>query len=122
MTIIVRRLFAIHNDEVNEYLLSKTILQSHVFINMPKLKTHKKIGVTLKFEKLIGINGDKNWIPHYRIGDPRHEGDEFDSAGILRHMESLLKDRFKEKAFQMAEEGLRAGLFFARYCARPRRL
>jgi uncharacterized protein (DUF362 family) len=106
--------FRHHNDEVNEYLLSKTILQSDVFINMPKLKTHKKIGVTLNLKNLIGINGDKNWIPHYRIGDPRRNGDEFDSGGILRHMESLLKDKFKEKAFQMAERGSKAGLFFAR--------
>jgi len=103
-----------HNDRVNEYLLCKTVLQSDVFINMPKLKTHKKIGVTLNMKNLIGINGDKNWIPHYRAGGPRHEGDEFDSSSILRHMESLVKDSFKEKAFQMAEEGSRAGLFFAR--------
>ena len=81
---------------------------------MPKLKTHKKIGVTLNLKNLIGINGDKNWIPHYRIGSPRTEGDEFNSRSILRHMESLLKDKFKEKAFHMAERGSKAKLFFAR--------
>jgi uncharacterized protein (DUF362 family) len=102
-----------HNDKVNEYLLSKTILESDVFINMPKLKTHKKIGVTLNLKNLIGINGDKNWIPHYRIGGPARRGDEFDSSGILRHMESLLKDKFKEKAFQLSQRGSKA-LIFAR--------
>lgn len=103
-----------HNDKVNEYLLSKTVLQSDVFINMPKLKTHKKIGVTLNLKNLIGINGDKNWIPHYRIGGPTRKGDEFDSSGILRHMESLFKDKFKEKAFRMAQQGSKAKLFLAR--------
>ena len=87
-----------HNDRVNEYLLCKTVLQSDVFINMPKLKTHKKIGVTLNLKNLIGINGDKNWIPHYRVGSPRRKGDEFGSESILRHMESMLKDKFKEKS------------------------
>ena len=106
--------FRHHNDKVNEYLLSKTVLSSDVFINMPKLKTHKKIGVTLNLKNLIGINGDKNWIPHYRIGGPTREGDEFASTGILRHMESLLKDKFKEKAYQLAERGAEARLLIAR--------
>src|SRR5262249_46288237 len=104
-----------HNNKVNEYLLSKTVLQSDVFINMPKLKTHKKIGVTLNLKNLVGINGDKNWIPHYRIGSPKHQGDEFGSSSILRHMESLLKDSFKEKAFRIAQEGSKAKLLVARF-------
>lgn len=103
-----------HNEQVNEYLLSNTVLESDVFINMPKLKTHKKIGVTLNMKNLIGINGDKNWIPHYRIGSPKAEGDEFNSQSILRHMESLLKDRFKEKAFRFVEQGSRTKLLLAR--------
>jgi uncharacterized protein (DUF362 family) len=102
-----------HNKEVNEYLVSRTVLESDVFINMPKLKTHKKIGVTLNLKNLIGINGDKNWIPHYRVGSPKHGGDEFDTTSILRHMESLLKDRFKEKAFDMAQRNSKAGMYIA---------
>ena len=103
-----------HNDKVNKYLLSKTVLDSDVFINIPKLKTHKKIGVTLNLKNLIGINGDKNWIPHYRVGSPKQSGDEYAMANALRHMESLLKDRFKEKAFALAESESKAGLYVAR--------
>jgi uncharacterized protein (DUF362 family) len=103
-----------HDDKVNKYLLSRTVLESDVFINMPKLKTHKKIGVTLNLKNLIGINGDKNWIPHYRVGSPKHNGDEYAMANALRHMESLLKDRFKEKAFALAESESKVGLYVAR--------
>jgi uncharacterized protein (DUF362 family) len=103
-----------HNDKVNQYLLSKTVLDSDVFINVPKLKTHKKIGVTLNLKNLIGINGDKNWIPHYRVGSPTRNGDEYATANALRHMESLLKDKFKEGAFVLAESGSKAGLYVAR--------
>ena len=103
-----------HNDKVNKYLLSKTVLDSDVFINIPKLKTHKKIGVTLNLKNLIGINGDKNWIPHYRVGSPKQNGDEYAMANALRHMESLLKDRFKEKAFALAASESKAGLYVAR--------
>ncbi len=84
------------------------------FINMPKLKTHKKIGVTLNLKNLIGINGDKNWIPHYRVGSPKQNGDEYATANALRHMESLLKDRFKETAFALAESESKVGLYVAR--------
>jgi len=103
-----------HNDTVNKYLLSKTVLDADVFINLPKMKTHKKIGVTLNLKNLIGINGDKNWIPHYRVGSPQQNGDEYAMVSTLRHMESLLKDKFKEKAFALAELQSKAGLYVAR--------
>ena len=103
-----------HNEQVNEYLLSKTVLEADVFINLPKLKTHKKIGVTLNLKNLIGINGDKNWIPHYRLGSPGRNGDEFAMSNTLRHIESLVKDRFKEKAFAWAESNSRVGMLVAR--------
>lgn len=57
-----------HFDSKNEYLIPKTILDSDVFINVPKLKTHKKAGVTLSMKNLIGINADKSWIAHHRRG------------------------------------------------------
>ncbi|MFA6436041.1 MAG: DUF362 domain-containing protein [Candidatus Gracilibacteria bacterium] len=66
-----------HNEKVNEYLIPKTILESNIFINVPKLKTHKKAGVTLSMKNLIGINGDKSWIAHHREGSKDKNGDEF---------------------------------------------
>jgi len=57
-----------HNPEKNEYLLPKTILTADLFINVPKLKTHRKAGVTLSMKNLIGVNGDKSWIAHHRKG------------------------------------------------------
>jgi len=57
-----------HYDSKNEYLIPKTILDADVFINVPKLKTHKKAGVTLSMKNLIGINADKSWIAHHRRG------------------------------------------------------
>lgn len=50
-----------HHGEVQEYLLCATPILADVFINMPKLKTHKKSGVTLSMKNLVGINADKNW-------------------------------------------------------------
>ena len=57
-----------HHDEVNEYLIAKTMLDADLFINVPKLKTHRKAGITVCLKNLVGINGDKSWIAHHRRG------------------------------------------------------
>jgi hypothetical protein len=54
-----------HMDGRNEYLLSETALSADLLVNLPKLKTHKKTGVTLALKNLVGINGDKNLLPHH---------------------------------------------------------
>jgi len=66
-----------HNYEKNEYFISNTILNSDLFINVPKLKTHQKAGITFAMKNLIGINGDKSWIAHHRSGSPKKGGDEY---------------------------------------------
>jgi uncharacterized protein (DUF362 family) len=65
------------------YHIPNTILQSELFINMPKIKTHKKAGITIAMKNLIGINGEKAWIPHYRRGSIKHGGDEYDDNQIF---------------------------------------
>ncbi len=66
-----------HSDGRNQYLVSRTVLNADLVINCPKIKTHKKGGITLSMKNLIGINGDKNWLPHYRAGFEAGGGDEF---------------------------------------------
>ncbi len=46
-------------------------------VNLPKLKTHKKTGVTLAIKNLVGINGDKNLLPHHCVGPIDQGGDEY---------------------------------------------
>jgi uncharacterized protein (DUF362 family) len=69
-----------HSNGRNEYLVSKTLLNADLVLNVAKVKTHKKSGITLSMKNLIGINGDKNWLPHYRAGFPSKGGDEFPAA------------------------------------------
>lgn len=64
------------------YQISNTILTADLFINIPKVKTHKKAGITIALKNLIGITGEKGWIPHFRIGSIKHGGDEFDDNQI----------------------------------------
>ena len=77
-----------HRGGTNAYLLSETALSSDLIINLPKLKTHKKTGVTLSLKNLVGLNGDKNWLPHHSVGSPREGGDEYPVATPLAVMRS----------------------------------
>jgi uncharacterized protein (DUF362 family) len=72
-----------HSGGKHEYLVANTILNADVFINVPKLKTHQKTGLTVSLKNLIGINGDKSWLPHYVIGGPAEGGDEYPSENNL---------------------------------------
>jgi uncharacterized protein (DUF362 family) len=95
-----------HNLDRNEYLISKSLLKADVVISVPKFKTHQKAGVTLNLKGMIGINGDKNWIPHFRLGNPSYHGDEFPQKGLFRSLDSQIKDKFKQKAFKLNKSGL----------------
>lgn len=85
-----------HNQFTHEYLLSSTVLNSDVIINVPKLKTHKKAGLTCCLKNLVGINGDKNWLPHYTEGSPASKGDQFDNDCIKSKTEFQLGSYLKK--------------------------
>lgn len=76
-----------HRGDLQEYLLCRTPILADVFINLPKLKTHKKTGVTLNLKNLVGINADKNWLPHHTEGSPQNGGDEFPDMPVIRRLE-----------------------------------
>ncbi|MFN0069648.1 MAG: DUF362 domain-containing protein [Limisphaerales bacterium] len=66
-----------HAGTTHEYLLCRTPMEADVFINLPKLKTHKKVGLTCALKNLVGINANKNWLPHHTEGTPAQGGDQF---------------------------------------------
>jgi len=65
-----------HTDGRHEYLLARSAVEADVVISIPKLKTHKKTGITAGLKNLVGVNGDKNWLPHHTEYGWREAGDE----------------------------------------------
>ena len=65
-----------HSNGRHEYLISKSAMQADVIISLPKLKTHKKAGITASLKNAIGLNGDKNWLPHHTEAGGADPGDE----------------------------------------------
>lgn len=66
-----------HSKGHHKYFISNTVLQADVVISVPKLKVHRKTGVTLNLKNMVGINGNKNYLVHYQIGTQSKGGDEF---------------------------------------------
>lgn len=59
-----------HNSKRHGYIVSKTVLDADVIINVSKMKTHCKAGVTLTLKNMIGITYQKDCMPHHRPGPP----------------------------------------------------
>jgi uncharacterized protein (DUF362 family) len=87
-----------HSGGQHGYLLSESVLRADLIVNLPKWKTHKKTGVTLALKNLVGINGDKNWLPHHTVGPA---GDEFPGNRAL--------DRVRSRAIEVARGWLARG-------------
>jgi uncharacterized protein (DUF362 family) len=64
-----------HAPGKHEYLLSRRALDADLLINLPKLKTHKKAGLTGALKNLVGINGHKEYLPHHIRGSYFEGGD-----------------------------------------------
>ena len=62
-------------------------MDADVLINLPKLKTHKKVGITCALKNLVGINANKNWLPHHTEGTPDLGGDQFPAATAKARLE-----------------------------------
>ena len=84
-----------HKTDRHEYLIAKAVLQSDVVINMPKLKTHRKAGLTCCLKNRVGINGSKDYLPHHRIGCIGAGGDEYQNASLCKAIGSRIIDHIE---------------------------
>ena len=83
-----------HRPGQHRYLVSATILEADLIINLPKMKTHQKAGITGALKNLVGINGQKAYLAHYRAGQPAQGGDEFPPGA---HPAVMIQSKLREK-------------------------
>ena len=76
-----------HNSLCNEYMIPKEVLEADFIINIPKLKTHRKAGITCAMKNMVGVNGDKTCIAHHTRGFQASGGDEFNHKKIKKMVE-----------------------------------
>jgi len=66
-----------HRKGFHRYSISRSLLECDLFINMPKMKTHQKAGMTGALKNLVGMNGNKAFLVHFKAGGTDSGGDEF---------------------------------------------
>ncbi len=66
-----------HRNGRHAYVFSKSMYDADVFVSIPKLKAHAKVGATLNIKGLIGTIDNKNGLIHWQIGFPSQGGDEY---------------------------------------------
>lgn len=82
-----------HAQGRHQYLVARDIIEADVVINMPKLKTHKKAGITCALKNLIGINGNKEFLPHHRLGGSASGGDCYPGDDSVKRALEYAYDR-----------------------------
>ncbi|MEK6302017.1 MAG: DUF362 domain-containing protein [Acidobacteriota bacterium] len=82
-----------HAPGRHQYLVAREAVEADVIINLPKLKTHRKAGVTCALKNLIGINGNKEYLPHHRIGGATHGGDCYRGDSVIKRALEYVADQ-----------------------------
>lgn len=88
-----RELAKTHHRGRHQYLLCREVFEADVVINMPKLKSHKKAGMTGALKNLVGINGSKDFLPHHRVGGSGWGGDCYRGRAPLKRLAEWFMDR-----------------------------
>lgn len=82
-----------HRPGHHQYHMARSVLDADLIISMPKLKTHKKAGVTCGIKNYVGSVIRKEWLPHHRKGSPSSGGDEYaDSVSPRLKLRERAKD------------------------------
>jgi uncharacterized protein (DUF362 family) len=88
-----RLLARTHAPGRHQYLVARDVLEADVVVNLPKLKTHMKAGVTCALKNLIGINGNKEYLPHHRLGGSEQGGDCYPGGSRIKRALEYVYDR-----------------------------
>lgn len=90
-----------HADGRHRYSVCSSFLSADLLIVVPKVKTHKKVGLSLGMKNLVGIVGEKNCLPHHTEGFPDSGGDEYPR----RSVRSVWRQRAVERARPILARG-----------------
>jgi len=82
-----------HGPGRHEFCIANSVLGADVIISLPKLKTHGKTGMTCALKNMVGINGYKDWLPHYRAGSVDEGGDEYLRRDLRKAAFQALSER-----------------------------
>ncbi len=86
------RLARTHCSGKHQYCIAREFFACDTVITLPKIKTHEKTGLTNAMKILVGINGDKDFLPHHRVGGTAQGGDCYLGGNWLRRTAEAIFD------------------------------
>jgi uncharacterized protein (DUF362 family) len=86
-----------HKPGRHQYLLCREPFEADVILNLPKLKTHKKAGITAALKNVVGLNGNKEYLPHHRVGGTADGGDCYPGFAPLKRVAEFCLDEANRK-------------------------
>jgi uncharacterized protein (DUF362 family) len=78
------RLAIAHAPGVHKYCITHELFNADLVVSMPKIKTHQKAGITAALKNTVGLNGDKDFLPHHRKGGTKVGGDCYPGDNFFR--------------------------------------
>ena len=81
-----------HQKGRHRYCIIKDLFEADVVLSLPKVKTHQKTGITGALKNFVGVNGDKDYLPHHRIGGTKFGGDCYPGGRFLRRWSEVFSD------------------------------
>jgi uncharacterized protein (DUF362 family) len=87
-----RKMMETHGPGKHQYLLCREAFEADLVLNLPKLKTHRKAGLTGALKNLVGFNGSKDFLPHHRVGGTLWGGDCYPGMAPLKRMAEFFLD------------------------------
>ena len=91
------RLIESHAPGMHKYCITKELFEADIVISLPKVKTHQKTGLTAALKNIVGLNGDKDYLPHHRLGGTEMGGDCYPGKNYLRYWSELALDNANRK-------------------------
>ena len=86
------RLAESHTIGKHKYCITKELFETDIVLSLPKIKTHQKTGITGALKNIVGLNGDKDYLPHHRIGGDQIGGDCYPGKSYLRFTSEKILD------------------------------
>lgn len=91
------------------YLVCREVIDADVVIDMPKLKTHGRAGLTAALKNVVGITGEKSYLAHHRKGGTLQGGDCYPGREPLKQIAEELMDASSRRSAAVAR-GTLSGL------------
>jgi uncharacterized protein (DUF362 family) len=102
-----------HAPARHQYLIARDVIQAQVVISLPKLKCHKKACITGALKNLVGINGNKEYLPHHRKGGCSTGGDCYAGGSRFKGLAEGLLDAANRREERWARHWLAKGAYLA---------